>query len=124
MKQDAEIEVTSIESEDDTKSAGNAGWADVMQKILRTKKPKRKQTVVLAKAKKLCDVKKIEKKENIFEIDNVEHKITTDLKKISNKLESTAQTKPRSKERSLGIRIKPCITDRERERMLQKIATR
>ncbi|XP_032674534.1 RRP15-like protein [Odontomachus brunneus] len=129
MRQDAEIKIieseSSIESEDDTKSAGNTGWADVMQKILKTKKPKRKQTIVLAKAKKLCDVKKNEKKENIsFEIDNVENKITTDLEKISNELEFSAQTKLSKKERSLGIRIKPCITHRERERMLQKIATR
>ncbi|EFN80375.1 RRP15-like protein [Harpegnathos saltator] len=125
MRQDVEMKVNIIESVDETKFEGNAGWADVMQKILKTKKPKRKQTVVLAKAKKLCDVKKIEKKENIsLEIDNVEDQVAIDLKKINNEVKLTAQAKPRKKEKSLGIRVKPCITDRERERMLQKIATK
>ncbi|XP_014488054.1 PREDICTED: RRP15-like protein [Dinoponera quadriceps] len=117
--EDTEVEVT--ESVDDAKSTGNAGWADVMQKILRTKKSKKK-TVVLAKAKKLCDVKETEKEKEItFEIDGVEDE---DLEKINNKVEPTTQIKSKRKEKSLGIRVKPSITDREHERMLQKIATR
>lgn len=35
----------------------NEGWADAMQKILGSNKPKRKKTVVLAKAKKLSLMK-------------------------------------------------------------------
>lgn len=125
MRQDTETKVNVAETMDDASSAGNAGWADVMQKILRTKKPKRKQTVVLAKAKKLCDVKGTEKKESIsFEIDGAEDEVATDLEKVNNKVESIVQTKSGRKEKKLGIRIKPCITDRERERTLQKIATK
>lgn len=122
MRQDVEMGIfNTIESE----SAGNAGWADVMQKILKTNKPKRKQTVVLSKAKKLNDLKAIEKKENItIEIDGVENKVTTDLGKVHNKVEPTTQVTPRTREKSLGIRVKPSIIDRERERMLQKIATK
>ncbi|XP_029662002.1 RRP15-like protein [Formica exsecta] len=106
------------------KSTSNAGWADVMQKILRTNKPKRKKTVVLAKAKKLCDVKIKEKKEDVpFEIDGI--KDVTEIREPSVKTgEHIVHTKPRIKEKSFGIRVKPSITDQERERMLQKIATR
>lgn len=108
------------ESLHDDKSTSNAGWADAMQKILRTNKPKRRKTLVLAKAKRLCDVR-IEKKEDIpFEIDGVKD----ELQEASIEArEHSTQIKSRIKE-SLGIRVKPSITDREHERMLQKIATR
>ncbi|XP_012223530.1 RRP15-like protein [Linepithema humile] len=115
------------ESLHDDKSTSNAGWADVMQKILKTNKPKRKKTLVLAKAKRLCDVKIKEKeKEDIpFEIDGVKDEIKTESEEASVETkEHTAQIKSRIKEKSLGIRVKPSITDREHERMLQKIATR
>ncbi|XP_029163621.1 RRP15-like protein [Nylanderia fulva] len=116
-----EMENNTDESLPDAKSTSNAGWADAMQKILRTNKPKRKKTIVLAKAKKLCDVKIKEKTED-FEIDGIknETKIEADVETG----EPTVRTKQRIKEKSLGIRVKPSITDRERERMLQKIATR
>ncbi|XP_076761634.1 RRP15-like protein [Xylocopa sonorina] len=107
-------------------TAGNPGWADVMQKILQIKKPKRKKTIVLSKAKKLCDVKvKEEKKDLPFEIEKVEGDIKT---KIPEETEDTVQKPPirlkEKKEKNLGIRIKPSIMDRERERLLQKIATK
>ena len=76
------------------------GLGVVMQQILKTNKPKRKKTVVLAKAKRLCDVKVKEKQEDIV------------------------HTKLNIREKSLGIRVKPSITDREHERMLQKVATK
>ncbi|KMQ98313.1 rrp15-like protein [Lasius niger] len=127
-----ENESDNLEMEDNTdellpdatpESTSNAGWADVMQKILRTNKPKRKKTVVLAKAKKLCDVKIKEKKEDIsFEIDGIKN--VTEIEASIKTGEPTVHTKPRTKEKSLGVRVKPSITDRERERMLQKIATR
>ncbi|KAG5348375.1 RRP15 protein, partial [Acromyrmex charruanus] len=103
----------------------NAGWADVMQKILKTNKPKRKKTLVLAKAKKLCDIKIKEKEDVPFEIDGIKEEIKTeseDIDKTSVTL-NTAPTKSRITKNS-GIRIKPSITDREHERMLQKIATK
>lgn len=105
------------------KSTSNAGWADAMQKILRTKKPKGKKTVVLAKAKKLCDVK-LKKKEDLpFEIDDVKDEIKTQSEEASIETKEHVH-KPRLKDKSLGIRVKPSITDREHERMLQKIATK
>ncbi|XP_011260510.1 RRP15-like protein [Camponotus floridanus] len=119
-----EMNESDTESLHDAKSTSNTGWADVMQKILRTNKPKRKKTIVLAKAKKLCDVKVKEKKEDIsFEIDG--SKNVTEIEEASVKTgEHAVHTKPKIKEKNLGIRVKPSITDQEREKMLQKIATR
>lgn len=109
-------------------ATANAGWADVMQKILKANKPKGKRTVVLAKAKKLCDVKVKEKEEDLsFEIDDSKED-NTDSTEISIKtVEHTndiAQARSRIREKSLDIRVKPSFTDRERERLLQKIATK
>lgn len=107
------------EFEDDIKSdaGGNSGWADAMRKILQTKKPKRKKTIVLSKAKKLCDTKEKEDKESsLFDIE----KVKEEVKEI--KEEGDVVKKP--KEKKLGIRVKPSIMDRERERTLQKIATK
>ncbi|XP_076234481.1 RRP15-like protein isoform X2 [Calliopsis andreniformis] len=106
---------------------GNPGWADAMQKILKTKKPKRKKTIVLSKAKKLCDVVKKEDEPLTFEIDKVKEEIKTeepeDSKDNIQKLNTEKQLKERRKD-TLGIRVKPSIADRERERMLQKVATK
>ncbi|KAL6442202.1 hypothetical protein ACFW04_002463 [Cataglyphis niger] len=121
---DLEMENNTDESLHDAKSTSNEGWANVMQKILRTNKPKRKKTIVLAKAKKLCDVKIKEKKEEVsFEIDGIKNVTETEESSVETG-EGTLQTKARIKEKNFGIRVKPSITDQEREKMLQKIATR
>ncbi|XP_011859270.1 PREDICTED: RRP15-like protein isoform X3 [Vollenhovia emeryi] len=129
-----EKESGSSEMEDDTGEAShgtgatsNAGWADVMQKILKTNKPKRKKTLVLAKAKKLCDVKIREKKEEpSFEVDGVKEEVKAEAEEAVDEesiAANAASTKPRIPKKC-GIRVKPSITDREYERMLQKIATK
>ncbi|XP_053986081.1 RRP15-like protein [Hylaeus anthracinus] len=107
------------------KSEGNPNWADAMQKILRTKKPKRKKTIVLSKAKKLCDVKKEKSQDVSFEIEKVKEEIKTEEpEETKSKVQRPlTQLKERRKD-NLGIRVKPSITDRERERVLQKIATK
>lgn len=100
----------------------NPGWADALQKILKTNKPKRKKTIVLSKAKKYSDI--VRKQENLsLETDAVTEE--------EEKLESTegkenllsTKRKQRQKD-NLGIRVKPSIIDREREKLLQKIATK
>ncbi|XP_015179976.1 PREDICTED: RRP15-like protein, partial [Polistes dominula] len=98
----------------------NPGWADAIQKILKTNKPKRKKTIVLSKAKKLNEVKK---KESLpVETDTVENK--EEKSDITDGKENLLlKKKPRQKD-NLGIRVKPSILDRERERLLQKIATK
>lgn len=111
----------------DAESTSNAGWADAMQKILKTNKPKRKKTLVLAKAKKLCDVRIKEKEEDLsFEFDDIKEEIKTESEEITDKTSITANTAPTKSKitKKSGIRVKPSITDREHERMLQKIATK
>ncbi|KZC11224.1 RRP15-like protein, partial [Dufourea novaeangliae] len=105
---------------------GNPSWADAMQKILKTKKPKRKKTIVLSKAKKLCDVVKKEKNEELlFEIEKVKEEIKTDEpEKIGDNVQVSVKQLKEKRKDHLGIRVKPNIADRERERMLQKIATK
>jgi len=128
---DHEEAITQEENEsiDNTESTSNSGWADVMQKILKTNKPKRKKTIVLAKAKKLCDVKLNKKKEDLpFEIDSVEKEKTeskeASVETVEHTIPITSRIKKNNKEKSLGIRIKPFLMDQEHERMLKKIATR
>ncbi|KAG7204049.1 hypothetical protein KM043_001907 [Ampulex compressa] len=121
------LETDKDASNRDARSLGNPGWADVMQQILRTKKPKRKKTIVLSKAKKLCDVVNQEKAEEIsFEIEKVKEEVKSEVDSVTDyKIKKTdVRIKQRRKDVSLGIRVKPSIMDRERERMLQKIATK
>lgn len=111
------------EFEDDIKSdaGGNSGWADAMRKILQTKKPKRKKTIVLSKAKRLCDIKEKEDKESsLLDIEKIKEEVNSQ----EIKEEKDVVKKPQLKEKKLGIRVKPSIIDRERERTLQKIATK
>lgn len=104
---------------------GNSGWADVMQKILQTKKPKRKRTIVLSKAKKLCDIKKKNDEEQLpFEIEKVKREIKTEESEEVENDNQKPRLKERRKETNLGIRVKPSMMDREHERTLQKIATK
>lgn len=111
--------------DNDVQINSNAGWADVMQKILKTKKPKRKKTIVLSKAKRLCDIKVKEETDEIsFEIDRIKKEVKIEETKESVKREKHIPERKLKKEKSLGIRIKPSIVDRERERILQKIATK
>lgn len=109
------------EFEDDIKSdaGGNSGWADAMRKILQTKKPKRKKTIVLSKAKRICDIKEKEDKESSLDIEKIKEEVKEEIKE-----EKDVVKKPQLKEKKLGIRVKPSIMDRERERTLQKIATK
>lgn len=111
------------EFEDDIKSdaGGNSGWADAMRKILQTKKPKRKKTIVLSKAKRLCDIKEKEDKESsLLDIEKIKEEVNSQ----EIKEEKDVVRKPQLKEKKLGIRVKPSIMDRECERTLQKIATK
>lgn len=125
-----ELEETNFEDDqsDDAKSdvGGNPGWADVMQKILQTKKSKRKKTIVLSKAKKLCDIKKKNEEEQLpFEIEKVKEEMKTEeSEEVENDNQKPRLKKERRKEINLGIRVKPSKMDREYERKLQRITTK
>ena len=109
------------------KTKANPNWADAMRKVLHTKKPKRKKTIVLSKAKRLCDIVVKEKKETLpFEIEGTDGEIKKEIlvKKEVKGEEDADHKKQKRKEIKTGIRVKPSILDRERERILQKIATK
>lgn len=116
----------------------NAGWADSISKILKSNKPKKKKTLVLSKAKKLTDVPKTQSKPVGFQVETVdgvvkeekiEFKTDIDFKLIkkkvicfpvfSNVLECIFQKRELPK-----IRVKPNILEKNREKTLQKIATK
>ncbi|KAF7271858.1 RRP15-like protein [Rhynchophorus ferrugineus] len=109
-----------IDSE--SKSLLNEAWADSIAKILNTKKPKRKKTLVLSKAKKLTDQKK-RKVTEIYEIATADGQIKKEV--VEAKEGPKEETKLRKKRRELPqLRIKPDILEKDRERTLQKIATK
>lgn len=100
----------------------NPGWADALQKILKTNKPKRKKTIVLSKAKKYSDVVRTQESPSL-ETDAVT-KGKEKLERTEGK-ENLLLTKRKQKQKdNLGIRVKPSIIYREREKLLQKIATK
>ena len=102
-----------------------------MSKVLNSSKPKKKKSVILAKAKKDAD-----KPENAveapisFEIDNEVKQVVTLSKEELLKQKKEMHTekllkRQRRKEWDLVGRVIPSITqDRERERILARIGTR
>lgn len=112
--------------EGDLEDEGNAAWADAMLKVLNAKKPKKKKTIVLSKAKKLCDVKLKEPKEELpFDLE-VKDEIAepSEAKKSKKSVESIETKKTERRSARPSVRVKPNVLDKERERTLQKIATK
>ncbi|XP_011311221.1 RRP15-like protein [Fopius arisanus] len=113
------------EMEQESKFMRNEGWADAMQNILKTNKPKKKTTLVLSRAKKISEVKpKIE--QSPFEIESKDGEIKAEIDEKADK-KNFAMDKPekRRKEEKMkhSIRIRPSPLTRPREKILQKIAT-
>lgn len=102
----------------------NPAWADALQKVLKTSKPKRKKSIVLSKAKKHSII--VKKEESLLsEIDDVTIETKIEISDISESKENVSLTKiKRRRKDNLGIRVKPSVIDREREKLLQKIATK
>ena len=120
---DAESEA-SASNDEQLKTNANPGWADVLRKILNTNKPRRKKTIVLSKAKKLAEVKVLKAPDTVaFEIETQNGKI---IKEAVPKVEETEEiiSLKRKHRVAQGIRVKPSLMDRERERALQRIATK
>ncbi|XP_058789885.1 RRP15-like protein [Phymastichus coffea] len=106
------------------KSKANHGWANAMKKVLNTKKPKRKKSIVLSKAKKLNEVLSKTKEEVVpFEVEGKDGTIKKETIKKEEEGSTTSKESKKHKRKDLGIRVKPSVLDRERERRLQKIAT-
>ncbi|XP_044729799.1 RRP15-like protein [Chrysoperla carnea] len=112
------------ENSGDENKGVNLGWADSIAKVLKTNKPKGKKTLVLSKAKKLTDLKrKVPEKDEDpgFEIEGEvkEEKPEPEIK------EEKVVGPPRKKKKELpSFRVKPDVLGRNREKTLQKIATR
>ncbi|XP_069681961.1 RRP15-like protein [Periplaneta americana] len=95
----------------------NPGWADAMARVLRLKKPRKSRSIVLSKAKKLTEVKNNVDKEKVdFEIDG---DTKQNIPAVNEHLTQRKQRELQSK-----CRVKPSILDRERERRLNRIATK
>ncbi|XP_063226280.1 RRP15-like protein [Bacillus rossius redtenbacheri] len=118
---DSDEENSGEEETHDSKS----GWADAIAKILRTNKPRRKRSIVLSRAKKLNEVvKKVKVEEPEFDVDVKDDK--PDVKDLSEEqklVEKLKRTVPKNSWASKG-RVKPNILDKDRERVLSKIATK
>lgn len=116
----------SDEDEDDNNGplVTNEGWADSVAKILGSTKPKNKKTLVLSRAKKHSEIVKAVKEEKpAFEVigDETEEKKPVVLKKEAEVSEPPAK---KVKHEKPSIRVKPNILEKDRERILTKIATK
>ncbi|XP_023935975.1 RRP15-like protein [Bicyclus anynana] len=111
------------DDDDDDVIIKNEGWADSVAKILGSSKPKNKKTLVLSRAKKLADTLKKEKEEKpTFEVVGHEStEVKTEVKKESSVTEPPIKKKKVEKS---AIRTKPNILEKDRERLLTKIATK
>lgn len=124
-KSDAESEDASENSDKDDTIGANAAWADSIAKILKTKKPKNKRTLVLSKAKKLTDVVKKEKPEDVgFQIDGEIKETKLDVEQLTKLIEKSDEPSRKKRKEMPSIRVKPNILDKDREKTLAKIATR
>ncbi|XP_066992187.2 RRP15-like protein isoform X2 [Anabrus simplex] len=128
VEEDGKTEAVEEEEENvEEKSSGNPGWADAMAKILKTKKPKGKKTIVLSKAKKLNMIK--EKAAVVtpgFEIEGEIKEEKPDITAISVMEQSNQKNVVRVKKKDWNSkgRVKPSILERNREKALAKIATK
>ncbi|OWR43985.1 RRP15 protein [Danaus plexippus plexippus] len=109
---------------DDELIIKNEGWADSISKILGSNKPKNKKTLVLSRAKKLADVVIKPKEEKpTFEVIGEEVKeVKPDIKKDDTSVSEPPPKKKRNEKST--VRVKPNILEKDRERLLSKIATK
>ncbi|KAF5304503.1 hypothetical protein FQR65_LT18861 [Abscondita terminalis] len=112
------------DEDNEEEASANSGWADSIAKILKTNKPKGKKTVVLSKAKKITNVKKLKVKHADFEVETKDGEIKRE--EVLESDEDDESEKPiRKKKKELRVlRVKPDILNKDRERLLSKIATR
>ncbi|CAG9132836.1 unnamed protein product [Plutella xylostella] len=126
---EADVSSDADESSDDENSGEegnlvtNEGWRDSVAKILSSSKPKNKKTLVLSRAKKHSEVVKPEVTEKpAFEIigENKEEKPV-----VKEDVDAAAEPPAKKKKHEKApIRVKPNILEKDRERLLSKIATK
>ncbi|XP_028139842.1 RRP15-like protein [Diabrotica virgifera virgifera] len=114
-------------SEDEDNDLANTGWADAISKILKQKPKAKSKSVVLSKAKKLTDVKKAKKEPLSFEIagEDGAAPVKEEDEEQSEDVKSEVLEPVRKKKKEIPkLRVKPNILEKDRERLLQKIATK
>lgn len=108
------------ENLEESEKIANEGWADSLAKILGSSKPKNKKTLVLSRAKKHSEEVKSEKeKKPDFEVIGKEEQV--DPSSVTDATEPVAKKKKLEKP---SIRVKPTILEKDREKILSKIATK
>lgn len=59
-------------------NGGNAGWADAMARVLKSKKPKKSRSIILSRAKKLNEnAKSVNENEASFEARDVSQEVSS-----------------------------------------------
>ncbi|CAG9840480.1 unnamed protein product [Diabrotica balteata] len=113
-------------SEDEDNDLANTGWADAISKILKQKPKAKSKSLVLSKAKKLTDVKKAKKEPLGFEIAGEDGAAPVkEEEELSEDVKSEVSEPLRKKRKEIPkLRVKPNILEKDRERLLQKIATK
>ncbi|XP_063628064.1 RRP15-like protein [Cydia splendana] len=110
-------------SDDEDAVMTNKGWGDSISKILSATKPKNKKTLVLSRAKKYSATENVEKEEKpAFEVIGETKEEKPVLKKEDPDTSESAPKKKKNEKPS--IRVKPNILEKDRERLLNKIATK
>ncbi|XP_017769183.1 PREDICTED: RRP15-like protein [Nicrophorus vespilloides] len=124
--EDDDSEGMDVDDEDD--GDGNKGWADSISKILNTKKPAKKKSLVLSKAKLLADSKKDVPKPKSAGFEIVKEDGKVDEAKIEVAIKNDKKRKEDSaklmKLSIKGLRKMPNALERPRERALSKTATK
>ncbi|XP_066142553.1 RRP15-like protein isoform X2 [Euwallacea fornicatus] len=114
---------TEEEIDEESRNLLNEGWADSIAKILKTNKPKKKKTLVLSKAKKLTDpVKKVTTEH--YEIATTDGQVKKEQTIVEEKRADSENRQKRKKKELPKLRVKPNILEKDRDRTLQKIATK
>ncbi|KAM3960473.1 RRP15-like protein [Aphomia sociella] len=122
--QDVEADVeSSDENSQDGTLITNEGWADSVAKILGSSKPKNKKTLVLSRAKKHSQiVKSVSEEKPAFEIIGESNEVKKEINNEDPISSEPPEKKPKHEKPS--IRVKPNILEKDRERLLSKIATK
>lgn len=107
------------EAKKSKKAAIQLGFASAFAKVMKQEKPKNKKNVFLSKSKKTLD-----QLEEI--VDKMDFEIDGEIKEEKpdkTQLDLEIDTKD-NKNKTLALRIKPSLMDREREKAFKKIATK
>lgn len=102
----------------------NVGWADSIAKILKSNKPKGKKTLVLSRAKKINDKHKVAPIPAGFQVATTDGIVKEEMIETESKDEEITKVKKKRKKEIPSVRIKPNVLEKDRERRLNKIATK